>query len=259
MAPVRRIALTTVATLLIGAIGWTSVRAGQSASKTPVPVLVELFTSEGCSSCPPADQLLSELVSRQPVPGALVVGLSEHVDYWNHLGWKDPFSNALFSKRQSDYAATFKVEGIYTPQMVVDGRDAFVGSDRERAMAAIATAAAKPRSPVLLAWTSSAPPVLTISIDGGPAAAGATVRLAITEDGLASDVTRGENGGHRLTHAAVTRDLADIGRTDRTGRFSATRTLALGSGWRRTALHAIVFAQASGSGTIRAAGAIDLR
>ena len=222
-------------------------------------MLVELFTSEGCSSCPPADQLLSELVSRQPVPGALVIGLSEHVDYWNQLGWKDPFSKALFSRRQSDYAATFKVEDIYTPQMVVDGADAFVGSDRARALAAIAKAAAEPRSPILLTWTSSAPAVLSITIDGGAGVAGATVRLAITEDGLASDVTRGENGGHRLTHAAVTRELVDIGRVDRAGKFSTTRAVAIDAAWRRAALHAVVFAQASGSGTVHAAGAIELR
>src|SRR5262249_20805138 len=100
----------------------------------PVPVIVELYTSEGSSSWPPADQLLIDLIERQPVDGAVVIGLSEHVDYWNSLGWKDPFSDALFSRRQSMYADIRNTTNIYTPQMIVDGTDEIVGSDRSAAL-----------------------------------------------------------------------------------------------------------------------------
>src|ERR1700735_1542793 len=100
-----------------------------AASDRPVPVIVELFTSEGCSSCPAADRMLARLEQTQPVPGAQVVAIEEHVDYWNQLGWNDPFSSPQYRARQNDYAVAFKANNIYTPQMVVNGQSEFVGSD----------------------------------------------------------------------------------------------------------------------------------
>jgi hypothetical protein len=90
--------------------------------------IVELFTSEGCSSCPPADSLLSQINLKQTNAGQLIVGISEHVTYWNNLGWKDPYSSPLFTDRQNVYASRLSPEGSYTPQMVLNGRDQFVGS-----------------------------------------------------------------------------------------------------------------------------------
>src|SRR2546430_11354979 len=117
-----------------------------AAEAPPTPVLVELFTSEGCSSCPPADLLLSRLQQSQPIAGVEVIALSEHVDYWNQLGWTDPFSLAGLTERQRQYAAALRGEGVYTPQMVLDGKTGFVGSDSQKALGAIAQAAKSPRT-----------------------------------------------------------------------------------------------------------------
>ncbi len=119
------------------------------------PVIVELFTSEGCSSCPPADDVLTRLDRDQPVPGVEVIALSEHVDYWNQLGWKDRFSSALFSRRQEDYGKIFRLESVYTPQMVVNGQTQVVGSDWADATKAIRAAAQAPRASVIMAMKNS--------------------------------------------------------------------------------------------------------
>ena len=112
-----------------------------SASST---VIVELFTSEGCSSCPPADSLLKKLSEEAAIPGVEIIALEEHVDYWDHLGWKDPFSSSAFTERQNDYARKFGNGGAYTPQMVIDGQKEVIGSRSQEARELIQKAADQP-------------------------------------------------------------------------------------------------------------------
>ncbi len=125
-----------------------TVLAGTPAAR--VPVLLELFTSEGCSSCPPADRLLGKFDREQSIAGADLVVLSEHVDYWNQLGWADPFSSPLYSQRQHEYAGRLKGD-VYTPELVVDGMKGMVGSDEREAVEAIREALRAPKASIAVA------------------------------------------------------------------------------------------------------------
>jgi hypothetical protein len=225
-------------------------------------VLVELFTSEGCSTCPPADKLLTDLDQTQPIEGAQVIALSEHVDYWNHLGWKDPFSSAEFTRRQTEYARQLGTGDIYTPQMVVDGRIGFVGSNAAAARDAITKAARSPRATVGLTFTISSPTSLGLTLrvkDIPDVSAGdqADVWLAITEGRLMNNVLRGENSGRKLAHSAVTRKLVRIG-TARDRAFSAEHTIALDPHWKRQDIKVIAFLQERSGRRVLGATAIQL-
>jgi hypothetical protein len=195
----------------------------RTASRTQAPpttvVVAELFTSEGCSSCPPADDVLADLVMRQPVPGVEVLALAEHVDYWDRLGWRDRFSSAAFSARQSDYdARVFRTGGIYTPQLVVDGQIQVVGSDDAAVGQAIRRAARMPKATVAIAAVAQphdrdrarvevhANVPAHIELRGD-----VDVLVAVVEDNLTTAVRRGENGGRTLRHTAVVRSLTAIG------------------------------------------------
>ena len=185
------------------------------ASVARVPVLAELFTSEGCSSCPPADELLRQLLREQPVDGVEVIALSEHVDYWNRLGWRDPFSSEQFTQRQSDYARAMATAQIYTPQLVINGTIEVIGNDAHAVKDALARGALLPRAHLVV----SSQPVdqgisVKVVISDAPVLTGSgpiEVVVAVAEDGLVSDVSRGENARRRLSHDAVVRRLAPIG------------------------------------------------
>jgi hypothetical protein len=188
-------------------------------------VLVELFTSEGCSSCPPADALLQRLDRSQPIAGAELIVLSEHVDYWNCIGWRDPYSSHEYSERQSAYAAQFGNSSIYTPQMVVDGRFEFVGSDGLRASQAIKEAAMVPKAPVRISVGSSDEKAVTVQIEAGPLPSTSSRRhpagvfIALADNSDESQVSGGENGGRKLQHVGVLRKLSRIGSVDESSDF----------------------------------------
>ena len=211
------------ACLLLNGAGAPEGVALAQAPPAGTPVLVELFTSEGCSSCPPADRLLARLAAEQSVPGARVVPVSFHVDYWDRLGWKDAYSSAAFTERQGAYAARLGNAGrVYTPQMIVDGRKELVGSDERAARRAIEAAAKEPAALVRVVPDGDGEFRVTAVGASGPA----DVLLAVTEDPPASDVTRGENAGRKLTHVAVARELRILGAVDERGRFDGRARVA---------------------------------
>jgi hypothetical protein len=203
---------------LLATAAWLSVAGPNSvhAAGAATPVLVELFTSEGCSSCPPADRFLQKL-DTQPVPGVAMIVLSEHVDYWNHIGWKDPYSAHFYSERQSAYAKRFGLGSVYTPQMVVDGRSEFVGSNSELADKAFAKALGTPKLSVRLSSISiDTSNNLHAHLEVGTLEPSFTSREAEVYVALAlnraeSQVSAGENAGHKLAHVSVVRSLAKIG------------------------------------------------
>ena len=223
--------------------------AAQAQSSPRAVVVAELFTSEGCSSCPPADDLLAELVRRTPVPGVEVLALSEHVDYWDRLGWSDPFSSTEFSLRQSDYdERVFHTNSIYTPQLVVDGQFQAVGSDAAAVRQAILRAARMPKAAVTLA-TAVEPARdrarVDVRVNVAPALGSrADVLIAIVEDDLVTHVLRGENGGRKLRHTAVVRVLRAIGALAQGDRASSMSTSVMfGADWTFDRLRAIAFLQ----------------
>ncbi len=209
-------------------------------------VVVELFTSQGCSSCPPADALLAMLDND---PNVIV--LSEHVDYWNHLGWRDPFSSSAFSMRQQRYARMFNQDGPYTPQMVVDGRAQFVGSDARQARTAIARAGKASKVAVTLWKEGDRVRVSVAALPADGKARNAELWVALVRPEGAADVPRGENAGRTLRHVAIVRSLTKAGTATRKAGVEHTFVPPPpeGSGWR-----VVAFLQEPGQGAILGGG-----
>jgi hypothetical protein len=212
------------------------------------PVLIELFTSEGCSSCPPADRLLEKIAAEN---NADVYVLSFHVDYWNYIGWKDPFSQARFSDRQRNYARQFSLESIYTPQVVVNGITEFVGSDEQRLRAAIAKnssllpvrieATRKNNTTVHLScsWQSTEPLLL---------------HVALVQKKATTAVKRGENSGKTLHHVNVVQQLKAVDAISGTG----TVEIEFPTGVKETDYQLIVFTQNKKNRSIEGAGQTEV-
>jgi hypothetical protein len=186
---------------------------------------------------------LAKLEKTQPIPGAQLIVLSEHVDYWNRLGWRDPFSLGLFTTRQNQYVDSLNQDGAYTPEAVVDGRTAFVGSNGPAAKNAILDALKQQKAQVTLTVAGGDGGInLTIDVKDIPGAKDADVILAITETGLQSNVRSGENSGRVLKHTGVVRRISVLGRTQ--GSTYATQTsISIPKEWKRENLRAVVFLQ----------------
>jgi hypothetical protein len=244
------------APLLLWAFGHSEGRAtslslnqdGSTVGTGSVPVVVELFTSEGCSSCPP------------------VIALEEHVDYWNGDGWTDPFSGREWTARQEGYAYTLKNRNPYTPQMVIDGHTELVGNREGAARQAIAVAGTQAKAHVSIAVSPAAKAgseqaiVSVDPINGTSGGDKSEIWLAVTESGLHSAVNAGENAGADVHHASVVRTLRKIGSIDdnKSSSYSGSTPLHLDSAWKRQNLRIVVFVQARKSRQIVGAAAAPI-
>lgn len=212
------------------------------ASIPKTPVLVELFTSEGCSTCPPADRLLADLKIKQPVPNTQIIALGFHVDYWDHEGWKDRFSSHAFTQRQEEYAGRLHNE-VYTPQLMVDGVTPI--NDGRVIAPTISKASAEPKTAQITLRQEGTTVQVVIR---GPVEPGEAF-LAVVEDGLETAVRGGENSGRKLEHAAVVRDwhaLGQIGKSE----WHTTVRLKIPADAKKEHLQLVAFLQDPKSGKI---------
>jgi len=241
--------------------------AQSSTSNSPAqrqPVIVELFTSEGCSDCPPADALLKQLAEEQPIDGAEIIPLEEHVDYWNHQGWTDPFSSPDFTLRQNDYATSIPKSSVYTPQMIVDGRVQFIGSRAKEALEQIRAAAAQPKVHLLLTLAPGAKArtynvELRLDPDSAtPNTSSVDLYLAVTEKGLHSNPNAGENSGAALIHGPVVRQLHKLHSIKLPLAAPVTNTLNLKDNWIPSNLTVVGFLVNPKTHQIQAAGDVPI-
>jgi hypothetical protein len=250
------LAAALVAGLLLHHVSGALAAESHPAAPSRTPVIVELFTSEGCSSCPPADGLLGKLQRDQPVASAEVIALEGHVDYWDGLGWHDRFSSAAITARQSSYVRRFQLDSNYTPQMVVDGASQFTGNDSVQALQTIAQAAKSPKP----ALSIQAVMVSGDHVAGQvrlpqPTPSNVDLYAALVEPMASTQVLHGENGGHTLNHVSVVRNLQRI---PVRGAASADFSVVIPKGLTPAGLRMVVFLQRNGPGPILAAAASPL-
>lgn len=228
---------------------------GADVNPARVRVLLELFTSEGCSSCPPADRLLELLDQTQPVTGADLIVLSEHVDYWDRLGWKDRFSSAQYTARQQEYTNRYHLDGVYTPQLVVDGQFGLVGSNGREASSAIQRAIREPKLAIAISNVSRDGGQVTAHIqlpaDQSTGSGRGILYVALADNHAESHVERGENGGRVLTHVAVTRVLKQVGTVNLDSASAKDVTVSLEPGAGLNGLRLVVFVQDPKTGHVR--------
>lgn len=237
--------------LHIGAGMQSSADASES---LPSPVLVELFTAEGCSSCPPADAFLMQIDAHQPIPGAQLIVLSEHMNYWND-SWPDPFASAQLTARQADYVYAFKMRSPYTPQIIVDGAKEVRLSDAQAVEGIFRAAAAGPKLPVRVTSVNVEPGTPAhlrgeIEVDGSAQQHKADVYLAIALDRAETQVLRGENRGKTIAHVAVVEYLAKVGSLKPGQQFNQAFRAPLERALASSKDRLIVFVQETGNGKV---------
>jgi hypothetical protein len=205
----------------------TLLRQTSQQDKTPAAsqhaLLVELFTSEGCSSCPPADDLLRKIDGKRTKDGTLIVGVSEHVSYWDHGGWKDPFDSDAITVRQTQYSERFHLDSPYTPQMVVNGKVQLVGSDGKALLQAIGDVQAEQAATVKIvsAKIDGDVVIMDVSVAGELPKHGADLFAVVAQDETTTNVTAGENKGRTLVNAAVARTYQKAAKVTNTGEITA--------------------------------------
>lgn len=241
-----KLGIAVLATLVVSG----SVALAQNVSTTSEhPVLVELFTSEGCSSCPPADVILGKISNMHTPAGTLIVTLSEHVTYWNHDGWTDPFSDEAYTERQKDYDFRLNVNEPYTPQVVVMGQSEVNGSKGPDIVKAVD--AAKSTAAILhlaSAQVDGKKVNLTFSFEGALPKKGADIYVVIADDTDTTDVKDGENKGKTISHVTVARSLKKIATLKDTDQHSSTVSLPSTMGGH----HVVLIAQETGVGKVLA-------
>lgn len=227
------------------------------------PVLVELFTSEGCSSCPPADELLEKLDGTQPIPGAQVIVLSEHVDYWDHDGWKDAYSSKFFTDRQDDYVRRFRLNSSYTPQMVVDGATQMNGSRVQSVAQAIEGASRHAKIPIRISSVSVAnAKALRVHLEvealpGDFKTRKAEIFVAVALDHAQSHVSGGENKGRDIRHVAVVESIDKVGTVEKGKNFDREVAVKVKSTADLANLRLIAFVQEPDAGEVVGASLVS--
>lgn len=246
-----------VVAMLIGAGIITCLASDLSAADTvvPMPVVIELFTSEGCSSCPPADAWLQKLDSSQPIAGAQLIVLSEHVDYWNRQGWKDPYSSVGMTQRQVEYGRKLGLKEAYTPQVIVDGTTNLESTDEQQVDTVLQRAATAPKVPIRITNVSidpKSPITLRAHIEVGPDTSNASsdVYAVVALSHAESEVLRGENSGKHLAHVAVVQELTKVGRLEKSKELLRDVQLTLKAGTDPNNLRFVVLVQQSGPGKV---------
>ena len=239
-----------------GALGLAALarpaRPVMAATRRSGPIVLELFTSQGCSSCPPADELLGELAKEPDV-----IALAYHVDYWNYIGWEDPFSSKEMSDRHRRYGHAMKLRTIYTPQLVIDGEADLVGSRRSIVLQELDRRRAQRGDPGLAVTLNrdGAGFELLLDAEQGADYAGAELFLVGSDDRHVTEVPRGENRGRTLEDFAVVRFYRSLGHWD--GKADTLRIP--GSAVSTPTDRLSVLVQAPGNGPIHGAGALDVR
>lgn len=251
----RAIASFSVALLIALAVSPMSAQTAGAQSSAATPILIELFTSEGCSSCPPADALVQQLQHTQPVNGAQLIVLSEHVDYWDHDGWKDPYSSSAITDRQIAYVRALGLKEPYTPQLIADGSKELLGSEAQM-LQLLQKDAADPaplsvRLDAVKVDGGNAPEVQgRVNISGAPEKHSGDVYLAVALGHAQSQVLAGENSGKQLTYIDVVQEIRKVGKVDKGGNFAQDFHVKLKPGTDPNNVRLIAFVQEPGPGQV---------